>query len=140
MIAPSDVDFVETKLVKKSGRGLPPVFSELAHWIAASYPGVVVLNIFYDKVAATAKVVLPRLSVIFEWEDEANKFRAPDGNYDPAKQAAISAKFRELLASREICAFDTHRLLVIFCAFEPVARREILWGVTQSQLASWKRR
>jgi len=135
MIVPSDTDYIETKLIKLGRRSIAPLFKELADWIAEFYPGVTVLNIHYDNVASTAKLVLPRLSVIFEWEEEAKSFRAPDGNFDPVKQAVIAAKFRELLASGRADLFDTHRLLVIFCAFEPVARLEAIWGVTQEQIA-----
>lgn len=135
MIVPSDPDYVETKLVKHGKHLLPPLFKDLADWISAGYPSTSVLNIYYDKVASTAKIVLPRLSVIFEWESDARAFRAPDGmNYDSLKQAAVAAKFEELLNARHHQSFDTNRLLVIFCAFEPVARLEAIWRVRPEQL------
>lgn len=136
MIVPSDPDYVETMLVKQGKQILAPLFKDLADWISTRYPGVSVLNIYYDKVASTAKIVLPRLSVIFEWESEARAFRAPDGmNYDRLKQAAVAAKFEELLNDRHERSFDTNRLLVIFSAFEPVARLDAIWRVRPEQLA-----
>lgn len=135
MIVPSDPDYVETKRVKQGKHVLAPLFKDLADWISTRYPGVTVLNIYYDRVASTAKIVLPRLSVIFEWEDEAKAFRVPDSmNYDRFKQAAVAAKFEELLKAQHDGSFDTNRLLVIFCAFEPVARLEAIWSVRPEQL------
>lgn len=135
MIVPSDPDYAETKLVKHGERVLTPLFKELADWIAAAYPGTVVLNIYYDKVASTAKLLLPRLNVIFERQDEKKLFCADHGNFDPLKQAAIAAKFKELIRVRREQSFDTNRLLVIFSAFEPVARLEAIGRVQPDQLA-----
>lgn len=140
MIVPSDPDYVETKLVKQGKHALTPLFKDLADWISTRYPGVSVLNIYYDRVRSTAEIMLPRLSVIFEWEREARAFRAPDGlNYDQIKQTAIAAKFEELLSDRHERPFDTNRLFVIFCAFEPVARLETIWRVRSEELAQLQR-
>jgi len=135
MVDPSDPDYAETKLVKHGEHVLTPLFKELADWIAAAYPGVAVLNIYYDKVASTAKLVLPRLDVIFEWEDEKKLFCVDYWNFDPLKQAAIATKFKELLKHHREQSFDTNRLLVVFSAFEPVARLEAIWRVQPDQLA-----
>jgi hypothetical protein len=134
MIVPSDDDYVETKLVKLGKSSLSPVLKDVANWIEEYYGGVAVLNVCYDKVGATSKLVLPRLSVIFEWENDRKRFLTPDAKFDPAKQAKISTRFRETLARRNDNSFDTHRLFVIFCAFEPVARIEANWRVTEEQL------
>src|SRR5215471_13896982 len=140
MIVPSDPDYVETKLVKHGKHVLTPLFKDLADRISVSYPGMSVLNIYYDKVASTAKIVRPRLSVIFEWENEARSFRAPDGvTYDRLKQVAVAAKFEELLNTRHDQSFDTNRLLVIFCAFDPVARLEAIWHIRPEQLVQMQR-
>jgi hypothetical protein len=135
MIAPSDPDYAETKLVKRGERVLTPLFKELADWIAAVYPGVVVLNIYYDKVARPANLAHPRLNVIFEWEDEKKLFCVDYGSFDPLKADAIAAKFKELLRDHPEQSFDTNRLFVIFSAFEPVARLEAIWRVRPEQLA-----
>jgi hypothetical protein len=135
MILPSDPDYVETKLVKQGKHALAPLFKELADWIAARHQDVSVLNVYYDKVASTAKIVLPRLNVIFEWECEARTFRADYLNYDRRKQADIAEKFEELLNAHNERSFDTTRLLVIFSAFEPVARLEAILRVQPEQLA-----
>jgi hypothetical protein len=135
MIVPSDPDYVETKLVKHGRHVLAPLFKDLAGWISTRSPGTSVLNIYCDKVASTTEIVLPRLSVIFEWESEVSTFRAADGmNYDRLKQAAVAAKLEELLNGRHEQPFDTKHLLVIFCAFEPVARLEAIWRVRPEQL------
>lgn len=68
------------------------------------------------------------------------KFRDKFGNYDSAKQTIIADKFREILnrqgetdgnyfsrlfAKEHLQKYDTKRLLVIFAAFEPIAREEV---------------
>jgi hypothetical protein len=134
MIVPSDTDYAATKLVKQGKGTLAPLYKELADWIAAAYPGVTVLNVYRDNVAS-GELILPRLTIIFEWAAEAQRFSSPDGNFDAAKQAAIGAKFTELLGADSKEA-HTGRLLVIFTAFEPVARLEAIWSVTPDQLTT----
>ena len=136
MIDPSDPDYIDTKLVKLGSGRMSPAFQELANWIALSNPGVLVLNVYYDKFHFRDKTFLPRLSVIFETECERNRFLLPDGiSFDPIHQAKISAQFEKILESQSNTTFDTKEVLVIFEAFEPVARTEANWRVSKEQLA-----
>ncbi len=135
MISPSDKDYAETKLIKLGERHLEPMFKELADWITEHYSGATVLNVRYDKFK-TASRVLPRLNIIFEWQKDEQRLRSVDGmNYDPTQQAVIAAEFRKVLKRNGNNVFDTTDLLVIFSAFERVARTEANWRVTNEQLA-----
>jgi len=136
MIDPSDPDYVETKSVKQGKRALTPLFRDLANWISVRYPGVSVLNIYYDELIDPP---LPRLSVIFEWEREAELFRDVDGNFNAVKQAAIAAKFAALVNDHRERSFNTNGLLVVFTAFEPVARLNAIWSISAEQLVQWQR-
>lgn len=140
MISPSDEDYIETKRIKLGERELSPIFSELAKWIAEHYSGVTVLNVRYDKVEGRSKSLRPRLNVIFEWENDEKRFYSQDGmNYDPNQQAAIAAKFRSILRASRSSDFETTDLLVVYSAFERVARTEANWSVTNEQLAGLNR-
>jgi hypothetical protein len=134
MIAPSDRDYQETKLVKAGRKTLLPPFRELANWIAEHYGGVTALNIYYDKTISGNR---PRLSIIFERDHDQQKFRT-GFNFDPVAQARIASKFTDILADQGNYKFDTDNLFVIFCAFEPVARIEANWNVTEEQLGQLK--
>lgn len=135
MIMPSDQDYLETKRLKKSGRPLASPFLELADWIASEYD-VRVLNIRYDTVIPDKR---PRLNVILEWERDQKKFRDGRGNFDQVKQDSIVEQFKRLLAEQHVRGIVTDRLLVIFSAFEAVARIEANEKVTEADLDRLKR-
>jgi hypothetical protein len=138
MIVPSDEDYKQTKLIKEGTGTLPPPLHALTDWISEQFAGATPLNIYYDKIPPHDR---PRLSVIFEWERDARKFRDHGGygNFYPAQQAKIAEKFREIIAKQQYNTFDASGLLVIFSAFEPVARIEANWRVTKEQIAVLKK-
>jgi hypothetical protein len=136
MIVSSDPDYFDTKLVKQGKKHLEPVFQELADWIFETF-GSRPLNVYYDKIEVDKN--RPRLSIIFEHYEDVPKFRDKIGNYDSEKQKVIADKFRQLLKGganangnyfsrlfkkAEHSIYNTDRLLVIFTAFEPIAREE----------------
>ena len=136
MIVSSDPDYFDTKLVKQGKKQLEPDFQELADWISEKFR-IKPLNIYYDKIEVDKN--RPRLNIIFEYYDSVSKFRDKIGNYDSVKQKMIAEKFRQILADEastignyfsrlfkkvEHPTYDTNKLLVIFGAFEPIAREE----------------
>lgn len=136
MIVSSDPDYADTKLVKQGRKPLAPAFQNLADWIYEEF-GTKPLNIFYDKIKSDGN--RPRLNIIFEYYSIVTKFRDKIGNYDSAKQNMIANKFRRILIDEvpkngnffsrllkkvEHPIYNTDRLLVIFSAFEPIAREE----------------
>ena len=146
MVVCSDPDYLETKLVKQGIKAIDPAFQDLATWIN-SYFNTKVLNIYYDKIKADKN--RPRLSIIFEYHDEAEKFKDKIGNFDNAKQKSISDKFKELQNSQlqktnffrrifNLKEFETNRLLVIFDAFEPIARKEATKNIPQNKIEDLK--
>jgi hypothetical protein len=135
MIVPSDADYQETKRIKKAGAPLPSPFKELADWIAGKY-GVSVLNICFDTIPPNG---LPRLSVVLEWEEDALKFRHGRlGNFDSIKQGSVRDRFEEIVTQQDIRGFNVTRLLVVFCAFEPVARIEANESITNNEIERLK--
>ena len=138
MIVPTDADYIETKLLKKGDLTLSPLFQELAEWITKTFSGVTVLNIRYERVSSAGGIILPRLTIIFEWENEERHFRSNDGvNCDRDKQTTIAAEFKNLLARHKEYSFDLHHLFVFFCAFEPVAKLEAVGKITPEQIAGF---
>jgi hypothetical protein len=121
MIVSTDPDYLDTKLVKQSKKHLYPIFKELANWIYQMFD-TKVLNIYYDKIDTDNN--RPRLNIIFEYYQDEYKFRDEIGNFDSIKQNIIATKFRESLTN-----LDTERVLVIFSAFEPVAREEATYKI-----------
>jgi hypothetical protein len=150
MIISTDPDYLDTKLVKQGAKQLDPIFQELADWIHQKFD-TPVLNIYYDKIDTDKD--RPRLSIIFEYYQNVEKFRDHIGNYDTEKQNFIADQFRKILKSKSIpnrsffdklfkksqaSQFDTDRLLVIFTAFEPIAREEVNNNILQVELDTLK--
>jgi hypothetical protein len=151
MIVSTDPDYLDTKLVKQGVKKLDPIFQELADWIYQKLD-TPVLNVYYDKIDTDKD--RPRLSIIFEYYPNVEKFRDRVGNYDTKKQNLIANQFRKILKSKSIpnrsffdrlfkksqaAHFDTDRLLVIFTAFEPLAREEVNNKILQVELDTLKK-
>jgi hypothetical protein len=147
----TDSDYLDTKLVKKGVKRLDPIFEELANWIYQNFD-TPVLNIYYDKIAIRKN--LPRLNIIFEYAQIANKFRDQIGNFDKEKQKLIADKFRKILKSKSTrsqrllgiifkkahtALFDTHKLLVIFTEFECLARQEANNKISKIEIDNLKK-
>jgi hypothetical protein len=150
MIVSTDPDYLDTKLVKQGVKKLDPIFQELADWINQKFD-TPVLNIYYDKIDVDRN--RPRLSIIFEYYQSVEKFRDQIGNYETEKQNLIANQFRQILKSKLIPSrsffdrlfkksyasqFDTDRLLVIFTAFEPIAREEVNHKIPQLEIDNLK--
>lgn len=150
MIVSTDPDYLDTKLVKQGVKKLDPIFQELADWINEKFD-TQVLNIYYDKIDVDKD--RPRLSVIFEYYSSVEKFKDQIGNYETEKQNLIANQFRQVLKSKLIPSrsffdrlfkkfyasqFDTDRLLVIFTAFEPIAREEVNHKIPQAEIDNLK--
>jgi hypothetical protein len=146
MIVSKDPDYLDTKLVKQGVKQLDPIFQELADWIHQKFD-TPVLNIYYDRIEQDKN--RPRLSIIFEYYPNVEKFRDHIGNYDTEKQNLIAEQFRQILKSKSISNrnffdrlfkksqashFDTDRLFVIFTAFEPIAREEVNNKIQQTEI------
>lgn len=150
MIVSTDPDYLDTKLVKQGVKKLDSIFQELADWINQKFD-TPVLNIYYDKIDVDKN--RPRLSIIFEYYQSVEKFRDQIGNYETEKQNLIANQFRQVLKSKLIPSrsfydrlfkksyasqFDTDRLLVIFTAFEPIAREEVNHKIPQAEIDNLK--
>jgi hypothetical protein len=93
LVVYTDPEYVATKLVKQGKAAVAPPFDELAHWIAGTWQ-ITVLNVIYDQIVVVTR--RPRLQVIVE--DDADLQKCRDGlNFDPVKQQAIAARFREIV-------------------------------------------
>lgn len=130
MIDPDDEEYRETKLIKHGKRTLASPFRDLAAWVEATYPGVVVLNVRCDRVEGGD---LHRLSVIVERPAHELVFRE-GANYRASDQARVIAKFRELLFAQRQRSHHLQKLFTIFPAFEEVARIEANWSVTDADI------
>ena len=150
MIVSTDPDYLDTKLIKQGIKNLDPIFQELADWINQKFD-TPVLNIYYDKIDVDKN--RPRLSIIFEYYQSVEKFRDKIGNYETEKQNLIANQFRQLLKSKLIPSrsffdrlfkksyaskFDTDRLLVIFSAFETIAKEEVNHKIQKGEIDKLK--
>jgi hypothetical protein len=132
VIAPSDPDYQDTKRVMQGQKTLAPALRALADWIATHWPGMTVLNLYYDLGERTARKGLPRLNVVLETEAECRQFQG--SNFDPARQADLVAAFGDILTRHPGTAFSTRDMSVVFTAFEPVARTEAIWSITREDI------
>jgi hypothetical protein len=154
MIVPSDKDYVETKLIKRGEAVVNPDFEPLKEWIENHY-SVTVLNIYYDVTTGPHNKPFPRIQVIFERQADSLKFRDGLGNYDPEKQRTIAAKFEQLVNKRgklealvdsvsdvfggKVSAkYPTNGVLVVFTAFEPVAKDEANEAIPKAEIERLK--
>jgi hypothetical protein len=136
MITPRDEDYLQTKLIKRTGASLESPFKELAAWIAAQY-GVHVLNVVYDTVIPDNR---PRLSVVLESRREVGMFRNAElGNYNVTEQKRVKERFEAIVLEQHL-ALKVDGLFVVFVAFEPIARIEANERVTKEEIHRLKAR
>ena len=96
-----------------------------------------VLNIILDTIEPDNR---PRLNVVLEWEGDKRKFKADSSpNFDAQKQREIRDKFASLAGGPVTSKINMAQLLVIFTSFEPVARTEANWRVTDDQIEQLKK-
>lgn len=143
---PSDKDYIQTKRIILRTDKMKPEFVPLAEWIDKTYD-VKTINIIYD----TLDNKTPRIQICFEYENEKNKFLTDDISYfDKPKQKAIGEKFTELIKQQGLSKSNssisnifglnkngiylTEKVFVFYSAFEPVAKLEASYKITQKQI------
>jgi hypothetical protein len=150
MIVPSDKDYKLTKKIKKGEGKINPEFVGLAEWIKDEYK-VEVLNIIYDLIDDREK--RPRLTIIFEFQRDGQKFRDGDvGNFDSEKQRIIGQKFDQFVNNNPAKAsiiermfrgseskYDTRNIWVVFTSFEPIAKNEANSNIPESEVKNLKK-
>ncbi len=145
MINPSDKDYRLTKKVKEGITPINPDFVELADWIHDRYQHRP-LNILSDTFGTERR---PRLNIVFEYPHEVSTFLKSSGNFNPGKQAAIRRHFAALMEKRKSAPNQAllhlfnralevedlmEDLLVVFSAFEPVAKEEINGSIPTTEI------
>src|SRR5664279_5411113 len=95
MIAPSDPEYKLTKLIRQGKATMDKEFEPLAKWIDKTYD-VETINIVYDTIDNGAR---PRIQIIFETSQEADKFRTKYG-YDNVRQQEIAVEFQNSFSSQ----------------------------------------
>lgn len=145
MILPSDKEYTQTKRIFLGTERMKPEFVPLAEWIDKTYD-VKTINIIYD----TLDNKTPRVQICFEYEKEKNKFLTHDISYfDKSKQKVIGQKFSEIIKQQGLSKnnssisnifglnkngiYLTDNVFVIYGAFEPVAKLEATYKITQKQ-------
>ena len=149
MIMPSDKEYKETKQIMLGKKVMKPEFIELAEWIDETYE-VKTINIIYDTFVSARKKQ-SRLQICFEFESESLKFQdGPLGNFHETKQTAIAQKFREILRTEKSAnsgklinifrtpKYITNNILIVFSAFEPIAKIEANESVPDSRVKALK--
>jgi hypothetical protein len=143
MIMPSDKEYTQTKRIILGTDKMKPEFVPLADWIDKTYD-VKTINIIYD----TLDNKTPRIQICFEYEEEKNKFLTHDISYfDKSKQKAIGQKFTEIIKHQGLSRSNSSisnifglnkkgiylvdNVFVIYGAFEPVAKLEATYKITQ---------
>ena len=130
MISPIDQEYKLTKLIMQGKATMNEEFQQLANWIDKTY-GVKTMNIIYDKIDKDEK---PRLNIIFEKCEESELFSNGAG-FDEVRQHEIASKFElDLNNSRIPPKYQTSNILVIFSAFEPIAKTETYWRVSKDEI------
>jgi len=140
---PSDKEYKHTKKILLGDSKMNPDFIGIARWIDDKYK-VKTLNIIYDTIDNGN---LPRLQVIFEFEKEAKSFERSRFVYDKKKQDGIARQFKaEMIKKEHIKSrfystkskYETHNLLVIFSAFEPISMIETNEAIPESSINKLK--
>ena len=137
---PSDKEYKTTKQIMLGQKTINPDFKELADWIDRTYD-VRTINIIYDTFIS-ARRKQSRLQICFEFERETLKFRDDTRiNFDTDKQTAIATKFKEILRMKNgltgfirSSRYVTDNILIVFSAFQPVARIEANEKIPQEKV------
>jgi hypothetical protein len=152
MIASSNKDYLETKLIKQGKRKLNPDFVGLAEWINEKF-NVGVINIYYDTIDDKEK--RPRLCIILEYHNDELKFRNGGnlGNYNNKKQKIIADKFKEIVNHETNIKsiwtklfhlttdlkYNTDNIFVVFASFEPIAKDEANSSIPKAEIEKLKK-
>jgi len=132
---PSDESYQKTKRLKQEGKPLLRPFHEMAEWITEEYK-VPVLNVVYE---FNHWIGFPRIEVIVETEAQLRKLR-PDALSFSASiiERRASERFTLLLTECGLPNFRTKGLFVIFSAFEPIARIDVLHQLSKEMLDQFR--
>nr|MBK9650028.1 hypothetical protein [Bacteroidota bacterium] len=132
MVSPSDKEYASTKLIMKGEAKMEIDFMPLADYIDRKY-NVNTLNIIYNVIDSNTR---PRLNIIFEKFEEAEKFKKKFG-FDEVKQREIATQFKMTLINQGLAIkksiwnyfsphnsdkYKTENIWIIFSAFEPIAK------------------
>jgi hypothetical protein len=130
MTSPIDNEYKLTKLIKQGKSKMNEEFRQLAIWIDHKYR-VKTMNIIYDKIE---KETRPRLNIIFEMSDKSELFGTRSG-FDEVKQYEIASQFeKDVNSSMTLAKYDTLNILIVFSAFEPIAKTETYWRVSKDEI------
>ncbi|MCO5948877.1 hypothetical protein NAF19_18405 [Mucilaginibacter sp. RT5R15] len=147
MVMYSDIEYKATKLIKQGKEAINSDFVQLANWIDETYD-VKTMNIIYDTIKADNR---PRLQIIFE--NAVNKFSdnlKQVFNFNEEKQHAIGNQFKEIVSSKRDARkwsilnffkkdeYQTEGLFVVFSAFEPIAKVEVIEKIPKSRIKELK--
>jgi len=148
MVSPSDKEYASTKLIMKGEAKMEIDFMPLADYINKKYI-VNTLNIIYDAIDNDTR---PRLNIIFEKFEEAEKFKKKFG-FDEVKQREIATQFKMTLINQGLAIkkniwnyfsphnsdkYKTENIWIIFSAFEPIAKTEVTWKITKEEIQNLK--
>jgi hypothetical protein len=146
MVSPFEKEYKLSKLIKRGEASMPEEFLPLADWIDKTYD-VKTLNIIYDYM--DKGISSPRLWIIFEYENDKEKFYTDNGlNLDRNKQKEIAAGFKAVISrlenkrahgfvnlfNKKAPHYQADNLWVCFHVFEPYVKAEANEHVTEMQL------
>lgn len=131
-----DIEYRDTKYIKRNNLKLNAPFQELSDWIESVYK-VKVLNIIYDHLIHNNHS--PRLQVILETEEDRDTFKDQELlNYDEEKQKNISDKFSQIVQRDNLTKYHYEKLFVCFPAFQPTAREDANEKIKDSEIENLK--
>lgn len=148
MVSSSDKEYASTELIKKGEAKMEIDFMPLADYIDRKY-NVNTMNIIYDTIENNTR---PRLNIIFEKFEEAEKFKNKFG-FDDVKQREIATQFKMTLINQGLAIkksiwnyfsphdsekYKTENIWIIFSAFEPIAKIEVIWKITKEEIQTLK--
>ena len=122
MLSTKDLDYIDTKLVKRGEKTLNKAFNDLIDWIECKY-GIRPINIFYD---INMPFNNPRINIVLETHEEELTFRSENRvNFDSIKQKEIETKAKELVEFHDLTKkFRTKDLFIYFSNFASIAKSE----------------
>ena len=127
MELPSDIEYINTKSIKKRKSELEFPMRELQNWFFKDY-GIKPINIIYEILKHNKK---PRLNIIWEIDSHKEKFIL-DSNEFNEKESLIVNKFKEIVKLEK--KIKTENLFVIFSSFSYVALVEANEKVTEREI------
>lgn len=129
MLRTYDEEYKTTRLIKLGKLAIDPKFVDFGQWVNTKYD-VQILNIYTDLINEHTL----RLQLIFEYEIELKKFFLKDRFTKSTRIAnRIVKKYNELFNPN-----DSQSILVLFYAFEPLAKEEANTKISLKMIATIK--